>query len=104
MNAIEQWKANGMPYNDGVLLYASLPKHNKMLLKNFQKKQSNQLHEKLKYELSKVDKSEKTTPKPVIRQIVSGQNVSKNTVVQYIEQQQINYTTKQALYLHELPA
>lgn len=114
MNAIEQWKANGTPYKEGVLLYATFPTHNKMLLKNFQKKQSPQLQEKLKYELSKIDNSEKsaksdkngnllpkstkTENKEVIRQ-----NLSKNEVVQYIEQQQTNYTTKQALYLHELP-
>ena len=103
MNAIEQWKANGTPYNEGVLLYASLPAHNKVLLKNFQKKQSPQLLEKLKYELSKIDKSEKVIEKPIIRQKVSGQNLSKNEVVQYIEQQQTDYTTKQALYFHELP-
>jgi hypothetical protein len=103
MNAIEQWKANGTPYKEGVLLYASLPTHNKMLLKNFQKKQSPQLLEKLKYELSKIDKSEKVIEKPIIRQIVSKQNVSKIDVVQYIEQQQTNHQTKQALYFHELP-
>ena len=109
MNAIEQWKENGTPYNEGVLLYASLPAQNKVLLKNFQKKQSPQLLEKLKYELSKIDNSAKT-----------GTNVSKRTkteqngtnepkrnkteLVQYIEQQEIQYTTKQALYFHELPA
>ncbi|MCD8529325.1 MAG: hypothetical protein LRY25_00335 [Flavobacterium sp.] len=38
MNAIEQWKANGTPYNEGVLLYASLPTHNKVLLKKLPKK------------------------------------------------------------------
>ena len=103
MNAIEQWKAKGTPYNEGVLLYASLPAHNKVLLKNFQKKQSPQLLEKLKYELSKIDKSEKVIEKPIIRQKVSGQNLSKNEVVQYVEQQQTDYTTKQALYFHELP-
>ena len=125
MNAIEQWKANGTPYNEGVLLYASLPTHNKMLLKNFQKKQSPQLLEKLKYELSKIDNSEKSQTKfyvdfgkghskSVVGKInietnvnqkhIIGQNLSKNEFVQYIEQQQTNYTTKQALYFHELPA
>jgi len=107
MNAIEQWKANGTPYNEGVLLYASLPAHNKVLLKNFQKKQSPQLLEKLKYELSKIDQSEKAiipVKKEIAKKTTIGQNVSKNEVVQYIEQQQTNYTTKQALYFHELPA
>lgn len=109
MNAIEQWKANGTSYNEGVLLYASLPAHNKMLLKNFQKKQSPQLLEKLKYELSKIGNSFQNMSKP----IKTCQNLSKpvksiqkqsNDVVQYIEQQQNSYTTKQALYFHELPA
>lgn len=109
MNAIEQWKANGTPYNEGVLLYASLPAHNKMLLKNFQKKQSPQLLEKLKYELSKIDNSVQTV-KNVQKQIKTEQNGTnqpkrnKTELVQYIEQQQIQYTTKHALYFHELPA
>lgn len=106
MNAIEQWKAKGTPYQEGVLLYASFPSHNKVLLKNFQKKQSPQLLEKLKYELSKIDKSQKAVvpvKKEIPKKTSIGQNVSKNEVVQYIEQQQILYATKQALYFHELP-
>ena len=114
MNAIEQWKAKGTPYNEGVLLYASFPSHNKVLLKNFQKKQSPQLLEKLKYELSKIDNSVK-----MAKSDINGNNVqkcakteqngtfepkrNKTELVQYIEQQQTNYTTKQALYFHELP-
>jgi hypothetical protein len=111
MNAIEQWKANGTPYDEGVLLYASLPSHNKMLLKNFQKKQSPQLLEKLKYELSKIEKSVKETPVkkevPIVKlniKINGNQKPNQPNVVQYIEQQQTQYTTKQALYFHELPA
>jgi hypothetical protein len=111
MNAIEQWKAKGTPYDEGVLLYASLPSHNKMLLKNFQKKQSPQLLEKLKYELSKIDKSVQNQSKAVktsqnqSKPVKSIQKQSNNvSVVQYIEQQQTQYNTKQALYFHELPA
>lgn len=122
MNAIEQWKANGTPYNEGVLLYASLPTHNKVLLKNFQKKQSPQLLEKLKYELSKFDQSvnsngqEKTNKNNISNNIefkksiktdsynvLNVQKVAKNELVHFIEQQQTNYTTKQALHFHELP-
>lgn len=111
MNAIEQWKANGTPYQEGVLLYASFPAHNKTLLKNFERKQNAQLLEKLKYELSKIDKSAKTTQNGTKRNQqhkteqngTFGQNVSKIEVVQYIEQQQKTYVTKQALYFHELP-
>ncbi len=108
MNAIEQWKAKGTPYNEGVLLYASFPSHNKVLLKNFQKKQSPQLLEKLKYELSKIDNSAKTVTN-VQKRTKTEQNGTfepkrnKTELVQYIEQQQIQYTTKQALYFHELP-
>lgn len=106
MNAIEQWKANGTPYQEGVLLYASFPTHNKTLLKNFQRKENAQLLEKLKYELSKIDKSVKATliKKEVVEKPIIGQKVSTPNVVQYIEQQQTNYVTKQALYFHELPA
>lgn len=103
MNAIELWKSKGAPYQEGVLLYATLPTHNKILLKNLQKKQSPPLYEKLKYELSKIDKSEKVIEKPLVGQNVSSQNVSKTSVVQYIEQQETKYATKQALYFHELP-
>lgn len=101
MNAIEQWKAKGTPYNEGVLLYESLPAHNKVLLKNFQKKQTPQLLEKLKYELSKIDNSFQNQSKPVKSSQKQSNEVS---FVQYIEHQQTNYTTKQALYFHELPA
>jgi hypothetical protein len=111
MNAIEQWKAKGAPYKEGVLLYASFPTHNKMLLKNFERKQSDQLHEKLKYELSKIDKSVQNQSKAVntnqnqSEPVKSIQKQSNDvSVVQYIEQQQTQHTTKQALYFHELPA
>jgi len=106
MNAIEQWKANGTPYDEGVLLYASFPTHNKNLLKNFHRKKTAQLLEKLKYELSKIDKSVKATPvkKEVVEKPIVAQKLSNTNVVQYIEQQQTQYTTKQALYFHELPA
>jgi hypothetical protein len=111
MNVIEQWKANGTPYDEGVLLYASLPTHNKTLLKNFQKKQTTQLLDKLKYELSKIDNSIQNQSKAVktiqnpSKPFKSSQNQSNDvSVVQYIEQQQTNYTQNQALYLHELPA
>lgn len=106
MNAIDQWKANGTPYDEGVLLYASFPTHNKNLLKNFHRKKTAQLLEKLKYELSKIDKSVKATPvkKEVVEKPIVAQKVSTTNVVQYIEQQQTQYTTKQALYFHELPA
>ena len=106
MNAIEQWKAKGTPYQEGVLLYASFQSHNKTLLKNFQRKENAQLLEKLKYELSKIEKSAKATPikKEVIQKPIVAQKVSTPNVVQYIEQQQTQYTTKQALYFHELPA
>lgn len=105
MNAIEQWKANGTHYQEGVLLYASFPTHNKTLLKNFQRKENAQLLEKLKYELSKIDKSVKVTPikNEVVEKPNIGQKVSTPNVVQYIEHQQTQYTTKQALYFHELP-
>ena len=107
MNAIEQWKSKGAPYNEGVLLYGTLPNNNKTLLKNFQKKHSPQLYEKLKYELSKIDNSAKEillqkSAKSAIS--AKTENFSKNEIVQYIEQKQTQYVTKQALYFHELPS
>ena len=76
------------------------------MVQNFQKKQSPQLLEKLKYELSKIDNSEKKPSLKKETRLSPGvvQNGSKIEVVQYIEHQQTQYTTKQALYFHELPA
>jgi hypothetical protein len=103
MNAIEQWKSKGTPYTDGVLLYATLPGHNKVLLKNFQKKQSPQLHEKLKYELSKIDKADKGIVKPIKDALVGRLDNKPNNFTQVIELHQEQLVTKQALYFHELP-
>lgn len=108
MSKIEQWKSSGSPYDEGVLLYASIDGHNKVLLKNFNRKYSAQLHEKLKYELSKLDKSIKAKPKTVrltknVKPQSSGQNVSKIDVVQYIEQQVQEQHNKQTIFFHDLP-
>ena len=104
MNAIEQWKSKGAPYNEGVLLYGTLPNNNKTLLKNFQKKHSPQLYEKLKYELSKIDNYNQPSLSAHLPQKPSQQSTSKTDVVHYIEAQQTQFVTKQALYFHELPA
>lgn len=118
MVTIEQWKASGAPYDEGVQLYASLQGHNKVLLKNFQRKYSAQLHDKLKYELSKLDKSAKTV-KNVQKQLKKEQNGTfepkrnkteqnetkryKTEVVQYIEQQTEATEKKNAIFFHDLP-
>lgn len=108
MTNIEQWKASGASYDEGVQLYASLQGHNKVLLKNFQRKYSAQLHDKLKYELSKLDKSKTPKPKKIhltknVKPQPSGQNVFKIDVVQYIEQQSEITQKKTAIFFHDLP-
>lgn len=110
MNAIEQWIKNKMPYAEGVTLYETLPSHNKVLLKNFKKKESALLHEKLKYELKKylvpVPKTDKTYQNGtnVLKSEKTDKTYQNGTnFVQYIAQTVTNEQTKQALYFHELP-
>jgi hypothetical protein len=98
MNAIEQWIKNKMPYAEGVILYETLPSHNKVLLKNFKKKQSALLHEKLKYELKKY-----LVPVVVIKNATPEVEPKPKDIVQYIEHVVVQEKTKQALYFHELP-
>lgn len=121
MDAITQWFNNNTPYKEGVVLYGSLPSHNKILLKNFQKKESGVHLDKLKYELQKVlnsvqesakspqpEISGKQQPKLYETEVLykNGQNLSnfeKNKIVQHIAQSEIETKTKQALYFHQLP-
>lgn len=109
MDAITQWMANGSPYKEGVSIYATLPQHNKMLLRNFQKKESVLLHEKLKYELQKclnevvrVPKVAKIIPMP-IRSNPALVKVPETTFIQHIELESLTAAKKQAIYFHELP-
>lgn len=112
MVTIEQWKESGSPYNEGVVLYEKIQGHNKVLLKNFKRKHSLQLHEKLKYELSKFANSEKQKPKKPVLSLraesrskpeSSGQNVSKIDVKEFIENQTSELEKKNAIFFHELP-
>jgi hypothetical protein len=109
MDAITQWIANGTPYEEGIRIYANLPSHNKILLRNFQKKQSEVLSEKLKYELEKylneityIPKKQNTVilpPKITAPEVI----VPKATFVQHIELSTLTSAKKQAIYFHELP-
>jgi hypothetical protein len=106
MNAIETWFKNSTPYDEGVLIFETIPGHNKVLLKNFKRKKSIQLHEKLKYELRKFLKEINAPAKKEVQkigQIFKDQNFSKVSVVQYIEQSNLEVQQKQAIYFHELP-
>ncbi|UOX32414.1 hypothetical protein LXD69_10155 [Flavobacterium sediminilitoris] len=106
MDAVTKWINNGCNYDEGVSLYETFPSHNKTLLKNFKRKQSIQLLEKLKYELKKFAKEviEPTVKeKFTVVQKTSGQILSKNSIVQHIAQSSTSEQTKQALYFHELP-
>lgn len=122
MDAITQWFDNNTPYDEGVSLYEKLPNHNKILLKNFQKKQSGVHHEKLKYELRKISDSVNKTavtsksellPKKQTKMYETevlyknGQSLSKsaeNQIVQHIAQTETENKTKQAIYFHQLPS
>lgn len=108
MTNIEQWKASGSPYKEGVALYEKIQGHNKVLLKNFKRKHSLQLHEKLKYELSKFANSEKQKPKKVnltknVKPAPSGQNVSKIDVKEFIDKLTSELENNNAIFFHELP-
>lgn len=111
MDAITQWLNNGAVYDAGVSLYETLPSHNKVLLKNFKRKQSLQLHEKLKYELKKFQKTVQTEQNDsfVLKRSKTeqngtiGQNLSKTSIVQHIAQNTASEEKKHALYFHELP-
>ena len=50
---VNDWFKNGCNYNDGVMLYRSIPTHSKNLLRLFLLKESRINIEKLRYELSK---------------------------------------------------
>lgn len=109
MDAITQWMANDSPYTAGVSIYATLPQHNKILLRNFQKKETILLHEKLKYELQKylnevvsIPKATKAIPLPKVGNVVQSK-VTEATFVQHIELASLTEAKKQAIYFHELP-
>ncbi|AEW85900.1 hypothetical protein FCOL_05375 [Flavobacterium columnare ATCC 49512] len=92
MNLILDWFSRGCPYNDGVALYATVKGYNAHLLRNFQKKETALLLEKLKYELRK---HLATAPVPVVKkEVVPPLPAPVPTV-------QVSKTN--SLFFHELP-
>lgn len=65
MNALQQWIANGKPYQEGVAIYATTKGFNANLLRLFTKRESLANKAKLQYELSKLYKNT-TTPVVVV--------------------------------------
>ncbi|WP_289659500.1 hypothetical protein [Flavobacterium panacagri] len=97
MDLVKNWFSNGCDYASGVIIYSNLPKHNSLLLKQFQKKNNTFNLEKLKYELKKFEAkySENeivTILKAEITQIV-------NSVPAQIDEQ----VKKNAVLFHQLP-
>lgn len=97
--SVKDWFDNKCPYEQGVQLYAILPGCNPTLLKNFTKRQSPQLYEKLKYELKK-----KLNDAPVVKQ-------NEVQTIQTVEKEEINpisnalqmSSKKEPVYFHQLP-
>ena len=99
METLQHWFDNGYNYADGVLLYENHPKCNRNLLTHFKKKQTDLLHEKLKYELRKF-LSIPTTLKPFKNP--TEPTVIKNTVIDQLPSV-IALEKKQSLYFYQLP-
>jgi len=96
---INDWLKNKGTYEDGVALYAEHPKHNRNLLKLFNKRKSAANTQKLKYELKKivvVNTAAVINKTPVVVAPVVN---PKATVAATIAV----YEKKQALFFHELP-
>ena len=97
MSALQQWFDNKCPYQEGVLLYASLKCCNKMLLANFNKKKSPILYEKLKYELSK------HLSKPIVVKPIVQYTAQKTTVKELVPNTASTSEKKEAIFFHQLP-
>lgn len=97
---IQTWLDSGSPYPEGVLLYSQQSGCNKVLLSNFKKKQSQLLHEKLKYELKKLSAVPKAERRPTttLQKVAQPKSV-KQAVTLQIESEE----KKQAVLFHELP-
>ena len=65
MERIKKWFENGCQYLEGIRLYESLPRANKLLITRFKKKHTTTNLEKLQYELKK--QLVVPVPKPVIK-------------------------------------
>lgn len=100
MEEIQNWLDYGAKYQEGVLLYASQPGCNKVLLRNFQKKETPLLHEKLRYELKKM----LSTPKPTPKKTENVQHIAQpKTITQAVDDQIKVSEKKQAIMFHQLP-
>jgi hypothetical protein len=99
MDTIQQWFDNKCPYLEGVQLYASLPGCNRTLLNNFSKRQSSQLHEKLKYELKK-RLSDSLEVKIVQPKQIPVLPIQDNTIV---PETSVSASGKTSVFFHELP-
>jgi len=97
MEIIQNWFKNGCDYTSGVLIYKELPKHNTMLLKNFQKKNNSFNSEKLKYELNKF--LEKYSQNLFIAEIKK----EVTTVINAVPEKVSESGKKEAVLFHQLP-
>lgn len=103
MDAVAQWLENGALYDEGVLLYETLPSHNKLLLKNFKRKSTPQLQEKLKYELKKFAKAVTSNSVNTTSSSVVIVTEKKESIINFIEVNYENEEKHQAIFFHDLP-
>ncbi|EJG02282.1 hypothetical protein [Flavobacterium sp. F52] len=97
MDIVKKWFNNGCDYSTGLIIYASIPKHNKLLLKNLQKKHNSFNTEKLKYELKKfLEKYVEDSFSDRIKTEVA-------SIVNPIQKEELKTEQKTALLFHQLP-
>lgn len=97
MDTIKKWFSNGCDYPSGLIIYASIPKHNKLLLKNLQRKNNSFNAEKLKYELKKfLEKHNQEVFSERIKTEVA-------SIVNPIKKEKLRSEQKTAVLFHQLP-
>jgi hypothetical protein len=97
MEIIQEWLDGDCDYAFGVAIYSDLPRHNRNLLKTFQRKENTTNKEKLKYELKKY----LTIPAVQFVRINKPKLINNNAL--NVEQSIIASENKKALFFHQLP-
>lgn len=97
MDIVKNWFSNGCDYSAGLLIYASIPKHNKLLLKNLQKKNNSFNVEKLKYELKKF------LEKHNLEAFSDRIKIEVASIINPIKKEEAKVEQKTAVLFHQLP-
>lgn len=100
MEIIQDWIDGDCDYVFGVAIYGDLPRHNRNLLKTFQRKKNASNEEKLKYELKKYLSVQDVFLTPTV--VVSKPDIIK-TDSSKVENSIIEYESKKSIFFHQLP-